>query len=40
VSQSEYRRIDRYRKDYRARNRVARGRDGAEWWPNLGAGAS
>jgi len=40
VSQSEYRRIDRYRKDYRARNRVARGRDGAEWWTNLGTGVS
>jgi hypothetical protein len=34
VPQSEYRRIDRYRKDYWAKNRVALGRDGAEWWPN------
>jgi hypothetical protein len=32
--QSEYRRIDRYRNDYRATHRVALGRDGAEWWPN------
>jgi len=40
VSQSECRRIDRYRKDYRARNRVALGQDGAEWWPNLGTEAS
>jgi len=36
VPQSEYRRIDRYRRDYRATNRVALGRDGAEWWPDLG----
>jgi hypothetical protein len=35
VPQSEYRRIDRYRKDYWAKNRVAFGRDGVEWWPNL-----
>lgn len=35
ASQSEYRRIDRYRKDYHATRRIARGRDGAEWWPNL-----
>lgn len=35
VPQSEYRRIDRYRKDYRASHRVALGRDGTEWWPNL-----
>jgi hypothetical protein len=35
VPQSEYRRIDRYRKDYWTKNRVALGRDGAEWWPNL-----
>jgi hypothetical protein len=34
--QSEYRRIDRYRKDYGATHRVARKQDGAEWWPNLG----
>lgn len=34
VPQSEYRRIDRYRKDYRATHRVARGRGGAEWWPD------
>jgi hypothetical protein len=32
--QSEYRRIDRYRTDYRATHRVAFGRDGAGWWPN------
>ena len=36
VPQSEYRRIDRYRKDYWETNRVALGRDGAEWWPDLG----
>jgi hypothetical protein len=35
VPQSEYRRIDRYRKDYWAKSRVALGRDGVEWWPNL-----
>ena len=35
VPQSEYRRIDRYRKDYWAKNRVALGRDEAEWWPNI-----
>jgi hypothetical protein len=35
VPQSEYRRINRYRKDYWATNRVALGRDGAEWWPNF-----
>lgn len=33
----EYRRIDRYRKDYGATHRVAQ-KDGSEWWPNLGAG--
>jgi hypothetical protein len=38
--QSEYRRIDRYRKDYRATHRVGRGRGGAEWWPNLDSGVS
>jgi hypothetical protein len=37
---SEYRRIDRYRKDYRATHRVAIGRDGAEWWPDLDPDAS
>jgi hypothetical protein len=31
--QSEYRRIDRYRNDYRATHRVGVGRGGAEWWP-------
>jgi hypothetical protein len=40
VPQSEYRRIDRYRKDYWTTHRVARGQDDAEWWPNLGAGLS
>jgi hypothetical protein len=35
VPQSEYRRIDRYRRDYWAKDRVALGGDGAEWWPNL-----
>jgi hypothetical protein len=35
VQQSDYRRINRYRNDYRAKNRVALGRDDAEWWPNL-----
>lgn len=34
--QSEYRRIDRYRKDYRATHRVALGRGGAKWWPDTG----
>jgi hypothetical protein len=38
--QSEYRRIDRYRKDYQETHRVAVGRDGAEWWPNLDADIS
>ncbi len=38
--QSEYRRIDRYRNDYRATYRVALGRDGAEWWPNSDSSAS
>lgn len=38
--QSEYRRIDRYRNDYRATHRVAFGRDGAEWWPNPDSSAS
>jgi hypothetical protein len=38
--QSEYRRIDRYRKDYRATHRVGLGRDGAEWWPNIAPGIS
>jgi hypothetical protein len=33
--QSEYRRIDRYRNDYRTTHRVGRGQGGAEWWPNL-----
>lgn len=32
--QSEYRRIDQYRKDYRATHRVGLGRGGAEWWPD------
>jgi hypothetical protein len=40
ASQSEYRRIDRYRNDYRATHRVALGRDGAEWWPNPDPSAS
>jgi hypothetical protein len=38
--QSEYRRIDRYRKDYQATHRVAMGRGGAEWWPDVGADTS
>lgn len=38
--QSEYRRIDRYRKDYHETHRVSVGRDGAEWWPNLDTDAS
>jgi hypothetical protein len=38
--QSEYRRIDRYRKDYRATHRVALGRGGAEWWPDVGTDMS
>lgn len=38
--QSEYRRIDRYRNDYRATHRVAIGRDGAKWWPDLDSDAS
>jgi hypothetical protein len=38
--QSEYRRIDRYRKDYQATHRVALGRGGAEWWPDVGADMS
>ncbi|HSZ14401.1 MAG TPA: hypothetical protein VK790_10250 [Solirubrobacteraceae bacterium] len=33
--QAEYRRIDRYRKDYRATHRVGMSRDGVEWWPKL-----
>lgn len=37
VPQTEYRRIDRYRKDYRATHRVARERGGAEWWPGADA---
>jgi hypothetical protein len=40
VPQSEYRRIDRYRKDYWAMNRVALGREGVEWWPKLNIGSS
>lgn len=36
VPQSEYRRIDRYRRDYWASHRVALGRDGAECWADLG----
>ena len=40
VPQSEYRRIDRYRRDYWMTHRVARGQDSVEWWPNLGAGLS
>jgi hypothetical protein len=35
ASQAEYRRIDRYRMDYRATHRVARRRGGSEWWPNI-----
>jgi hypothetical protein len=36
VPQSEYRRIDRYRTDYRATHRVALGRGGAaRWWDLL-----
>jgi hypothetical protein len=38
--QSEYRRIDRYRKDYQETHRVAVGQDGAEWWANLDSEAS
>lgn len=38
--QSEYRRIDRYRKDYQAAHRVAHGRGGAEWWPDTGVDMS
>lgn len=38
--QSEYRRIERYRKDYGVTHRVAQKQDGSEWWPNLGAGLS
>ncbi|HWX43892.1 MAG TPA: hypothetical protein VNY52_01050 [Solirubrobacteraceae bacterium] len=34
--QSEYGRIDRYRKDYQATHRVALGRGAAEWWPDVG----
>jgi len=34
--QAEYRRIDRYRKDYQATHRVALGRGGARWWPDVG----
>lgn len=34
VPQSEYRRIDRYRKDYQATHRIALGRGGTEWWPD------
>jgi len=34
--QLEYRRIDRYRKGYQATHRVALGRGGAEWWPDVG----
>ena len=37
VPQSEYRRIDRYRKDYVATRHVARSRT-TEWWPNIDAG--
>jgi hypothetical protein len=33
--QSEYRRINQYCKDYRVTHRVARDRDGSEWWPSL-----
>jgi hypothetical protein len=35
--QSDYRRIDRYRKDYYETHRVSVGGDGAEWWPDLDA---
>jgi hypothetical protein len=35
--QSEYRRIDRYRKDYQTAHRVALGHGGAEWWPDVGS---
>jgi hypothetical protein len=38
--QSEYRRIDRYRKDYRATHRVAHERGGAKWWPGAGVDVS
>jgi hypothetical protein len=38
--QSEYRRIDRYRGDYQATHRVALGRDGAGWWPDVGTDMS
>jgi hypothetical protein len=38
--QSEYRQIDRYRKDYQATHRVALGRGGAEWWPDVGVDMS
>ena len=40
VPQSEYRRIDRYRKDYLATHRVAVRQGGVEWWPNPNAGLS
>lgn len=40
VPQSEYRRIDRYRKDYQAMHRVAFGGGGAEWWPDSGPAKS
>lgn len=40
VPQTEYRRIDRYRKDYRATHRIARERGGDEWWPGAGASVS
>ena len=38
--QSEYRRIDRYRKDYKATHRVALGLGGAEGWPDVGPDTS
>lgn len=38
--QSEYRRIDRYRRDYLATHRVALGRGGTEWWPDADVDAS
>jgi hypothetical protein len=40
VPQSEYRRIDRYRKNYQETHRVAVRQSGIEWWPDSDADCS